>query len=268
MTEITRDGRKTKETVMSWLRKIRKLLPQEINGPLALVYEKVAVPGLSGFHRQVAGEIASSLRSGRVLDIGTGPAHLLVEIARDNPRLELLGLDLSRRMLRIAGAGIKQARSCIRLVRADVRNLPFADDSFDLVVSTLSLHHWRDPLEGIQECVRVTAPGGECWIYDLRSDARVRKHADLVTGKWFRRLVLGFVFKFHGVHPRAFAVRSVSDRLGGGAMVRLNVKPAYLKLSIIKLHCRSQEGTTRSRQPRVLAIDHSASLASSARHLT
>ena len=50
----------------------------------------------------------------------------------------------------------------------DVVTLPFADGSVDLVVSTLSLHHWDDPAAGLDEIVRVLAPGGQAWIYDFR----------------------------------------------------------------------------------------------------
>jgi 2-polyprenyl-3-methyl-5-hydroxy-6-metoxy-1,4-benzoquinol methylase len=84
-----------KMTWAGWLRKIHTSLSQEIPEPIAVLYEKVATPGLSLFYQQVASE-------GRVLDVGAGPGHLLVEIARRRPNLELVALDLSRKMLKIA----------------------------------------------------------------------------------------------------------------------------------------------------------------------
>ncbi|MFQ6035091.1 MAG: class I SAM-dependent methyltransferase, partial [Sedimentisphaerales bacterium] len=86
----------------SWLSKTRTFLPQHIPGPIAALYEKVATPGLREFYQQVAIEVTSLLSSGKVLDVGTGPGHLLVEIARCNPHLELVGLDMSKKMLKIA----------------------------------------------------------------------------------------------------------------------------------------------------------------------
>jgi ubiquinone/menaquinone biosynthesis C-methylase UbiE len=255
-----------KITLATWLQKICNFLPQEIPGPIAVLYEKVAMGGLRGFHQQVASAITSSLRSGKVLDVGTGPGQLLIEIMRRNPNLELVGFDLSRKMLKIAKRLTEEdAKVCaqaaatdlvpttvhadanIRLVGGDVRNLPFSDGEFDLVVSTLSLHHWHDPARGIQECLRVTAPGGRCWIYDLRTDVPVRTHTKLVTGEGLGRLARSWIFKFHGVDPKQYEARTVASWLGGGAMVQAEVYAAYLKLNIEKPLCESQEETIYSK---------------------
>lgn len=247
----------------SWLGKFRTFLPQAIHGPVAVLYEKVATPGLREFHRKVALEVASSLKSGRVLDVGTGPGHLLVEITGQNPDLELTGCDLSRKMLKIAEQLIEPvATVCVvdpgstdvtpttaetnpgvRLVRADVGNLPFSDNTFDLVVSTLSIHHWHDPAEGIRECLRVTAPGGRCWIYDLRTDVPAREHAKLITSNWFGRLVLSWIFRFHGINPRQYQTPTLVSWLGHGAIARAEVHAAYLKLNIEKPAYKSHDGT-------------------------
>ncbi len=250
----------------SWLGKFRTFLPQAIHGPVAVLYEKVAIPGLREFHQKVALEVASSLKSGRVLDVGTGPGHLLVEIARQNPDLELTGCDLSRKMLEIAKQSIEPvATVCVdpastdiapttgetnpgvRLVRADVQNLPFSDNTFDLVVSTLSIHHWHDPAAGIRECLRVTAPGGRCWIYDLRTDVPAREHAKLITSNWFGRLVLSWIFRFHGINPRRYQTSTLVSWLGHGAMVQAQVHAAYLKLNIEKPDDKSHDGTIGSK---------------------
>jgi len=178
---------------------------------MAAVYEWIAAPGLARFHRGVATEAASFLARGRVLDVGTGPAHLLVALARLNPDLELVGLDLSRQMLRIARRVVARAPGMrAALVRGDVEALPFADQTFDLVVSTSSLHHWRNPARGIRECFRVTAPGGQCWICDLRTDVPVRTIAELAAGGRLRRMVSGLLFKFHGVRPEEFDAATVA----------------------------------------------------------
>jgi ubiquinone/menaquinone biosynthesis C-methylase UbiE len=232
-------------TLANWTRQIRTFLPQEIPGPIATLYEKIAAPGLCQFYHQAASEIASSLSSGKVLDVGTGPGHLLVEIARCNPNLKLVGLDLSRKMLKIAEKSVAQdGKVCASLVRGDIQNLPFPDGMFDLVVSTLSIHHWRDPAKGIRECLRVTAPGGCCWIYDLRTDVSARTHGKLVTGKGLRRLFLGWVFKFHGVDPKQYQASTVASWLGGSATVQTEVDATYLRLNIQKPLYELQDKTT------------------------
>ncbi|HDZ20881.1 hypothetical protein LCGC14_0015170 [marine sediment metagenome] len=218
--------------------KSRHIFPQAILGPVAALYEKVAVPGLSAFHRQVAAAVAGELAGGRVLDVGTGPGRLLIEIARLGPDLELTGVDLSRRMLSIARSAIDRdagdRAGDVRLVRGDVAALPFPDDAFDLVVSTLSLHHWRHRARGLQECLRVTAPGGQCWIYDLRTDVPAKRHAELVAASGLRRWALGWIFRFHGVKPSDVESQTVAQWLGAGAKVHTEQHEAYLKLHLRK----------------------------------
>ena len=50
----------------------------------------------------------------------------------------------------------------------DVAALPFPDESFDLVVSTMSMHHWADPTAGLAEIDRVLRPDARALIWDFR----------------------------------------------------------------------------------------------------
>ncbi|HZD01784.1 MAG TPA: class I SAM-dependent methyltransferase [Actinomycetes bacterium] len=56
----------------------------------------------------------------------------------------------------------------VRFTVADVADLPHPDATFDLIVSTMSQHHWPDAAAGLRELRRVLRPGGQVWIYDLR----------------------------------------------------------------------------------------------------
>ena len=49
-------------------------------------------------------------------------------------------------------------------------NIPFADNSFDAIISTGSIHHWKDPTAGLNEIYRVLKQGGYALMYDLVSD--------------------------------------------------------------------------------------------------
>ena len=60
------------------------------------------------------------------------------------------------------GAGV------LRYTVADVGQLPYADHSVALVVSSLSLHHWPDAEAGIAEIRRVLRPGAHAWLYDVK----------------------------------------------------------------------------------------------------
>jgi SAM-dependent methyltransferase len=87
------------------------------------------------------------LGPGRVLDLGCGVGHSFHVLA---PR-ETVGVDID------AGALEGQARET---VAADMRELPFADDSFSSVVSVHSVEHVPDPERAVAEAARVLEPDG------------------------------------------------------------------------------------------------------------
>src|SRR3954453_21226285 len=73
----------------------------------------------------------------------------------------------------MAGAAQKRGAEAGLGDRVDARvgaaeRLPFADGSFDAVVSTLSAHHWSDVAASVNEQLRVLRQGGNIWIFDLR----------------------------------------------------------------------------------------------------
>jgi SAM-dependent methyltransferase len=108
---------------------------------------------------------------GRVLDVGCGPGHLAIRLAREHA-LEVTGLDLDPAMIERASVnaarvGMDDADRPWFLV-GDVASMPFPDGSFDLVVSTLSMHHWDVPSAGLDEIARVLRPGGRALIWDFR----------------------------------------------------------------------------------------------------
>jgi SAM-dependent methyltransferase len=123
------------------------------------------------YGRVAADLIAAALPPGaRVLDVGTGPGLLPLRIAAACPQLRVDAVDLSPEMIDRArqidaATGRSQA---VTFTVADVARLPFPDATFDLVVSTVSQHHWTDPGAGLRELSRVLRPEGQAWIYDFR----------------------------------------------------------------------------------------------------
>lgn len=121
-------------------------------------------------YRRIAADATAALpERASVLDVGTGPGRLLVEMARMRPDLRITGVDLATDMVETARRNLSSFGDRTTAVVGDVSDLPFEDDTFDLVVSTLSLHHWDDPAAGGAELARVLRPGGQIRIYDLRS---------------------------------------------------------------------------------------------------
>jgi ubiquinone/menaquinone biosynthesis C-methylase UbiE len=152
------------------------------------------------YRRIVADVAAAALPPGAmVLDVGTGPGTVPLLIAAQSPHLSVSGVDLSAEMIARAtsAADIRSTPGAgpISFQIADVAALPFDDRSVDLVVSSISMHHWANPAAGLREVVRVLRPGARAWIYDLRPmvrraaritpslDAEVRVESPL-TGTW------------------------------------------------------------------------------------
>ncbi|HEY6793127.1 MAG TPA: class I SAM-dependent methyltransferase [Kineosporiaceae bacterium] len=124
-------------------------------------------------YRRIAADVAAAgLPDGAiVLDVGTGPGVVPRLIARQNPGLQVEGVDLAEAMIDCAlrdAAAEGLAGERLRYRVADVAALPHPDASVDLVVSSLSLHHWADVPAGLREVRRVLRPGAEAWIYDVR----------------------------------------------------------------------------------------------------
>jgi SAM-dependent methyltransferase len=123
-------------------------------------------------YARVAADVASAglPADAHLLDLGTGPGLLPLRIAAAAPGLVIEAVDLSAEMIAEARANAAGSPDADRLTFtvADVAALPFPDASFDLVVSTISQHHWTDPGAGLREAARVLRPGGRAWIYDFR----------------------------------------------------------------------------------------------------
>lgn len=124
-------------------------------------------------YRRVAADVADAhLPAGAlVLDVGTGPGRVPLLIAEAHPHLQVEGIDPSREMIDRAKRTAASADTLcprLRYTIADVAHLPHRDGSVDLVVSSLSLHHWADVPAGLREIQRVLRRGGQAWIYDVR----------------------------------------------------------------------------------------------------
>jgi SAM-dependent methyltransferase len=127
---------------------------------------------LGSFFERIAADIGTKAPDGaRVLDVGCGPGHLSIRMARQLG-WDVTGLDLDPEMLEVARANAERtADDELRrptFVLGDVASLSFPDASFDLVVSTLSMHHWADTRAGLSEIGRVLRPGGRALVWDLR----------------------------------------------------------------------------------------------------
>lgn len=98
--------------------------------------------------------------SDSVLDIGCGTGETIGHLL---PRAsDVHGLDTSVHQLQTATD--KDELEEVQFVQADGHRLPYADETFDCIVSVGSILYWTTPLDVLQEAFRVTKPGGSILV--------------------------------------------------------------------------------------------------------
>lgn len=105
------------------------------------------------------------LHYGVALDIGAGPGHLGIELAKIT-NMKIIFVDVADEALEAAEEAFKTTGcdNAAEFVRADVRNLPLPDDSADFIMSRGSLWFWEEPEKGLAEIHRVLDDRGVAFI--------------------------------------------------------------------------------------------------------
>jgi SAM-dependent methyltransferase len=117
-------------------------------------------------HRGVAEALAPLAPAPRrVLDIGCGTGALLRLLAHRYPQAHLVGIDASKEMIGVASAN-NPFPERLHFLHSVAENLPVEDAAFDLVVSTISFHHWADQQRGLLEAARALAAEGRFLLAD------------------------------------------------------------------------------------------------------
>jgi ubiquinone/menaquinone biosynthesis C-methylase UbiE len=120
--------------------------------------------------RSSSATIARELRAQRlgrdVLEIGAGSGSVARHILSSDPELAWTAIDIDPHMTQAATAALSGFPHASAKT-ADATAMPFADESFDAVVSCLMLHHIIDWERTVGEVARVLRPGGTFVGYDL-----------------------------------------------------------------------------------------------------
>lgn len=153
--------------------------PERVYDRIAAVYDVVEAPmdWLGGTARRR--RVLDPAR-GRVLEVGVGTGRNLDLYP---PGLELVGIDLSQRMLDRARARARRLGLAVELRKADVEALPFPDGSFDTVTATCVFCSVADPVRGLREVRRVLKPDGAALLLEhvRPRGAVIGRLADLVS---------------------------------------------------------------------------------------
>jgi len=151
------------------------------------------------------------LQGETVVDLACGPCNQLVQLARLNPDVNFIGVDLSMEMLERAEKHIKSSEiKNITLKKVDITDLSlFSDSSIDAVISSMSLHHLPDQSSlssVLSEIARILKKDGGVYLADFgrlklessmhffaNKDADIQP--DLFTLDYFNSLKAAFMVK-------------------------------------------------------------------------
>jgi len=102
----------------------------------------------------------------KVLDLCCGTGDMALALRRQSPQAEITGADFSHTMLVLASKKNSQPRR-VNWIEADALQLPFPDQSFDLVTSAFGFRNLADYDAGLREIFRMLRPGGEFGILEF-----------------------------------------------------------------------------------------------------
>lgn len=181
-------------------------IPQGMPSLVAKYYERL-IDSVSDFYLRPFYEEILEKYPGptRILDIGTGTGQLPIMLARSNENYEITAVDLSEKCLKIARskAASAKAGSRIAFTCVDLLQNNWNTESFDLIISTCSMHHWRRPVKMLSEAQQLLAENGEVWILDDLAGVSVEAQAEWIKKverackpKWLFRIVFSFESRF------------------------------------------------------------------------
>lgn len=98
------------------------------------------------------------------LDLATGGGHVALALARRG--VNVAASDLTAPMLAAAQTFIRGQHVAANFICLDAQDVPFADNTLDIVTCRLAPHHFPDVTRYVRECVRVVRPGGIVGLVD------------------------------------------------------------------------------------------------------
>ena len=204
-----------------------------MEGRIAAWYAKNTANDMAEFER-LAERVANTLHSGsRLLEVAPGPGYLAIEIAKRGP-YAITGLDISETFVEIATANARRASVNVDFRHGNASAMPFAENSFDVILCRAAFKNFSQPLEAMNEMHRVLKPQGHALIIDLRRDASMDDISAYIKDAnvgWANSLIYRATFRYL-LLPRAYSKRQFTEMAADSRFGRAEVSESGIGFEI------------------------------------
>lgn len=142
-------------------REDKSIYVNEMFARIASTYDlmnRIMTAGTDSRWRKLVVDLAELPPNGMLLDVGTGTGDIAYESLSRNPKSQAIGVDFTMEMMQVGMS--KHEGLDLPFSQADALALPFADNTFDAVVSGFLIRNVVDAVTAFKEQCRVVKPGG------------------------------------------------------------------------------------------------------------
>jgi ubiquinone/menaquinone biosynthesis C-methylase UbiE len=186
----------------------------------AALYDKFESFIEKKFFSRFREELFKRVEGKKILEVGIGTGKNVPYYSDD---MNVVGVDISEGMLRVCQERLKKfPEKKVKLLRADVQNLPFSDGEYDCAVSTFVFCTVPDPVKGLKEVHRVLRPSGKAvFLEHMRSR------------KWYVNVILFLMHIFTKLLWGTSMLRKTVDNIKKAGFVIEEEK--YLLSDVVRL---------------------------------
>jgi len=160
---------------------------------------------LNSFENDIILKFLGDLKGKKVLDVGCGDGRSFDDLLYAGG--ELYGVDISPEMLKLA----KKRHSNVQLYETDAINLPFEDDSFDVVTAFFFIVHIKDLESVFDEIYRVLKPGGSFILTNINQrkapKLKLKDGKEIVINSYYhmpKKVIEALENSFFSIHDEEY----------------------------------------------------------------
>ena len=187
-----------------------------MEGPIARWYEKNMRRDIAEYCKLAERLKAGLPQGGDVLEVAPGPGFLAIELAKGG-NFRVTGLDISRTFIELARQNASETGVRVDFRHGNASAMPFAENSFDLLVCRAAFKNFSEPVKALREMYRVLRSGGTALVADLRRDtpvSAVHNYVDGLDVGAINRWMIKATFRFM-LLKRAYTKHEFGQMLAG-----------------------------------------------------